>query len=99
MRKRTKSRANKIKWWQLSKSIRADVGKCEYCGLTDNLQTHHIVSKYYKKSLLRFERSNLIVVCPKCHFDFHKNPVSTMEWFRTNRPDDYKIILDKLNGL
>ena len=98
MKKQTKSRANKNRWNELSLKLRKDV-HCELCDIKEHLQVHHITSKFYMKSKLRFAKENLVVVCPKHHFMFHKSPVQTMEWFKRNRPDDYDYVLRELGEL
>lgn len=101
LKKQSKSKINKNLWSKISKSMREARGDkgCEICQRTTNLQVHHIVSKYFHKSILRFEPSNLLVCCPKCHFLFHKNPISTMDWFARNRRVDYQKILDILGRI
>lgn len=100
MRKKSKSITNKNIWNQLSKELRYKHPSCEVCSSLENLQVHHsCCSKFYKKSILRFEVANLSVLCPKCHFMAHKCSLQFMEWFRKNKPNDYKICLDILGVL
>jgi hypothetical protein len=96
--KKTVSRANKLKWNELSKTLRTAHPICEYCKKEPSAQTHHIISKYFMKSLLRYDVINLVCLDAKCHFLFHKNPVITMEWLRINRPESYRYLLEKCNG-
>jgi len=45
------------------------IGKCEICGLKNNLETHH-----KNKNPLDNDEKNLLVVCKKCHWSVcHKN--------------------------
>ena len=83
----------------MSKNIRELHPSCEVCGAKENIQVHHVVGKFYHKSLLRFANENLVVVCPKCHFVFHRNPVCTMEWFQRHRFEDYHKILNILGRI
>ena len=101
MRKRSKAREKQLKWQELSQEIRSERGnRCEICKGTSNLQVHHVCcSKYFKKSLLRFNPVNLLVVCPTCHFMCHKSPIQIMEWFRQNRLDDYNACLKILGNI
>lgn len=96
MKKQSKSLQNKNKWKEISSSLRKKFPWCEVCGKTEHLQVHHAVSKFFRKSLLRFNYANLLIVCPTCHFVFHRNPVSSMEWFRKNKSYEYEILLNEL---
>ena len=94
--RRTISRSNKMKWNELSKKLRKEKPICEYCGKKISLQTHHIVSKYYAASLFRFDEKDLICLCGRCHFVWHKNPIETMRWFANHRNEDYLYLLRRL---
>lgn len=96
MKKKSKSRINKNKWKALSEELRRDCPKCEYCLTKKTTQVHHLVSKYYHKSLLRFDVANLVCLCGKCHFIFHKNPVQTMRWLSNARNEDWVYLLRRL---
>lgn len=90
----------KKRWTELSKLLREQNPKCEVCGITEHLQVHHIISKYWGKSILRFDVQNLVVVCPYCHmYLFHKNPVLTMDWLQHNRTLDYNYLLRVSKGV
>ena len=99
MKKQSQSLKNRKLWKQTSSLMREAHPSCEVCGKTTSLQVHHLVKKYYHKSLLRFTPENLIVVCGKCHFNFHSNPICTIEWFQRNRFEDYNKILNKLGRI
>lgn len=59
-------------WKELSKAIYArDKNICQDCGETKNLIIHHKKS-WSKFPELRFEPSNLIVICEKCHKKIHQ---------------------------
>jgi 5-methylcytosine-specific restriction endonuclease McrA len=99
MNKQTKSRQNKLIWQKIANDLKAVRPACEICGGKNHLQVHHIVSKFYYKSLLRFEPANLVVVCPTHHFVFHKNPVSTMDWYMVNRRADWEKVRNLLGNI
>jgi len=96
MKKQSKALQNRNHWKELSTRLRLQKPNCEYCLKEPSAHVHHIVSKYFKKSMLRFDERNLVCLCAKCHFTFHKNPVSTMEWMILRRTADYHYILKKL---
>lgn len=97
MRRRTKSRENKLKWKALSDELRKDCPTCEYCNAKPATQVHHIIGKFYNKSQFRFDVANLICLCSNCHYNhFHKNPVATMNWFQKAREEDWIYLLEQL---
>jgi len=101
MKKKSLSSINKQKWKDLSelmREVRKEKG-CEVCGKKEHMQVHHVISKFYKKSLLRYNPSNLVCLCPKHHFEFHKNPIGTIEWFSRVRRIDYQTILDTIGRI
>jgi len=53
-------------WRKLSASVINEVGQCERCGCTNNLQVHHIIPIRYAPELF-LERANLMVLCRECH--------------------------------
>lgn len=69
--------------------------KCERCGMPAN-QVHHVISRRYRR--LRFDKRNLVSICPQHHFLAHESPVDFIEWFRRVRPDDYDFIRDPENS-
>ncbi len=100
MKKKSKSRQNKNRWNELSESLRELHPSCEVCNSKDHLQVHHMAcSKFYKKSLLRWDPANLVVVCPRCHFVAHKSSLQFMRWFQKNREHDYLRCLSFLGDL
>lgn len=98
-KKKSKSKSNKLKWKLLSEELRHDQPNCEYCLNKKSTQVHHFISKYYMKSKFRFDVANLICLCPKCHFIFHKNPVQTMKWLRDTRNEDWIYLIRKLEEI
>lgn len=69
--------------------------RCERCGLPAN-QVHHVLSRRYRR--LRFDKRNLVSVCPRHHMEAHHSPVDFIEWFRRVRPEDYEFIKDPENS-
>jgi 5-methylcytosine-specific restriction endonuclease McrA len=62
--------------------------KCEYCGKTENLNSHHIFSRSNHK--LRFDTTNGISLCSGHHvlksdFSAHKTPADFIEWIKEYR--------------
>ena len=47
-----------------------EIGKCERCGATEHLQGHHKVPRSVDRSL-SMVRSNVVVLCAKCHAAEH----------------------------
>jgi hypothetical protein len=82
--------------------------KCEFCGIENKatningvptkLDAHHFISRKIKDMPLKFEIQNGICACPICHKwgipSFHRDPITTITWLITNRPDRYKYVLD-----
>jgi len=62
--------------------------KCQICGCKKNLETHHIVfqkdfieNKHKKKlHLLKNDKSNLVVLCSKCHDEVDRNNIKIKGW-------------------
>jgi predicted RNA-binding Zn-ribbon protein involved in translation (DUF1610 family) len=53
--------------------------KCEKCGNEENLQSHHMIQKNIrpfinstKYIIQRFYWANMVILCNKCHAEFHK---------------------------
>ena len=62
--------------------------KCEYCGKTDQLNSHHIFSR--SNRLLRWDVTNGICLCAGHHtlksdFSAHKTPADFIEWVKEHR--------------
>jgi hypothetical protein len=89
-----KTLRNKLdKTW--SELVKLQAGrKCEVCGKTENLNSHHIVGRCNLR--LRWEVFNGVCLCPGCHTfkrdSFHQNPVWAEDWLRENRGQDLKLI-------
>ncbi len=67
-----------------SKAVKERAGmKCEYCGKTTHLNSHHIYSRSKKST--RWDVDNGICLCVSHHvfsstFSAHKTPVEFTEW-------------------
>ena len=58
------------------------VDHCEICESNDKLEAHHII--FQSKSNVRKNRkSNLVVLCDKCHHDVHSNNINIYGWLKT----------------
>jgi hypothetical protein len=61
--------------------------KCEYCGITRSLNSHHIYSR--QKKSVRWKTINGICLCVNHHiggaFSAHKTPVTFVDWLRKYR--------------
>ena len=49
--------------------IKKIIGRCEYCGATENLQIHRINRGWNGG---KYTLRNIYVLCPKCHRMFHE---------------------------
>lgn len=63
-------------------------GKCEICGKTENLNSHHIFSR--SNYAVRWDVENCSVLCPNHHnFDrhisAHKSPIEFIEFIKDKR--------------
>lgn len=71
--------------------------KCSICNSKKNLETHHIVfqkdfidGKHKKKlHLIKNDKSNLVVLCQKCHDEVDRNNIKIKGW--KNNELQYKI--------
>ena len=78
-----------MKTWSRFVKDRAE-NKCEWCGATKYLNSHHIISKRHK--LLRFDPNNGLCVCARCHkfgvgIACHENPIRVAIWLMEHRPE------------
>lgn len=55
-----------------NKVYKRDNGKCQLCGISKNLQLHHIVYRSENKQLIN-EPTNCIMLCNNCHRLVHSN--------------------------
>jgi len=65
--------------------------KCEYCGKTNNLNSHHIFSR--SRLNLRWDTDNGVCLCASHHtlgnFSAHKAPIDFIEWLKEKRGEDW----------
>ncbi len=62
--------------------------RCEKCGKTNNLNSHHIISR--SNFGVRWDYRNCCVLCPDCHkfnrlFSAHGTPTLFSDWIRQKR--------------
>jgi len=62
--------SKKYRQWRVTVIRRDKV--CQICGSRNKRHAHHIESASYNKDL-RFEVSNGICLCSKCHTQYHTN--------------------------
>lgn len=80
---------------------------CEICGMkkgdlyngkAQRVEAHHIFSRTFKDSPLKWDLNNLICLCSLCHKmglrSAHKNPIYFGEWLRIHKPQQYQYVLD-----
>ncbi len=73
--------------------------KCEICGKTANLNSHHIVSRNNLK--FRWDLRNGVCLCV-AHHKFanesaHLDPIWFIGWIKENRKEDYEYLLTNRN--
>jgi len=65
--------------------------KCEYCGISKSLNSHHIFSR--TNLATRWDMDNGICLCVSHHvfgiFSAHKSPIEFIEWLRTVRGEEW----------
>lgn len=66
--------------------------KCEYCGKTSYLNSHHIFSR--SNYAVRWEPINGSCLCSGHHtlsstFSAHKTPIEFVEWIKEKRGEDW----------
>lgn len=74
-----------------SKLVKLKAGnKCEVCGKTTNLNSHHIYSR--AKKSLRWNTINGICLCVGHHigvqFSAHKTPIEFIDWLKDKKGED-----------
>lgn len=65
------------RWKKLKRAILTERGKCDKCGTVENLQAHHI-KNWSDYPGLRYESSNIRVLCADCHAEFHPENIRGM---------------------
>lgn len=73
--------------------------KCERCGSTDDLHSHHIIKRTYMPT--RWLLANGICLCMGCHGIAHKDERFFKLWVKPIRPIEYleslKFSTEKIN--
>ncbi|MEK6819014.1 MAG: HNH endonuclease [Nanoarchaeota archaeon] len=66
---------------------------CRRCGINQNLQCSHIMSRVSQN--LRWDERNAMALCYKCHLTWwHKEPLEAAEWCKTIIGEEaYKSLL------
>jgi hypothetical protein len=76
-------------------------GKCERCGKTQYLNSHHVIGRI--NYFLRFDLRNGCCLCSSCHVfskeAAHNDPIGFINWFKDTRPDDYQYLLENRNKI
>ena len=92
-KKTLKNKADKL-WSEIIRSK----GKCEVCGITRNLQSHHIEGR--RNLTLRFDLRNGVCLCPLHHTlssreSAHQSPLWFQTWLTKNRRADLNYLFKK----
>lgn len=91
-KKTIKNRLDKL--WS---SIVHQKGKCEVCGKTSNLNSHHLIGR--RNLSTRWDLRNACLLCPACHTfgnnSAHQNPIWFDTWLEDKRPDDRMYLKQK----
>ena len=79
--------------WSVACKKKADF-KCEVCGATNYLNSHHIVGR--RNRTLRWDLRNSVCLCV-LHHKFgiesaHEDPLWFREWLEENRWEDYQYL-------
>jgi 5-methylcytosine-specific restriction endonuclease McrA len=54
------------RWKELRSLVISEQKRCQYCGSIINLEVHHIIRPKGNEQLF-YDKSNLLVVCKRCH--------------------------------
>lgn len=82
--------------WSNLIRVRAN-GRCEYCGDTGRLESHHVHGRTDKR--LRWEPRNGCALHHQCHRWAEQHPLEFTDWFRNARPDDAVFLAtERLKG-
>lgn len=98
-RRKEKFRADFKEWITLrSEIIKRDCGKCWKCQDTHRLEVHHIASRA-RYPELEFDEFNCVVLCHKCHIEFHKTygrkrfkPTDTERFLNKGRSPEHFVV-------
>lgn len=88
----TKKEIKKLDDLWSAKIKRIAGNKCEYCGKTNTLNSHHIFSRSNRST--RWDIDNGICLCVAHHtfssqFSAHKTPMEFSEWIKELRGEDW----------
>ena len=67
---RRRTRRGPHRWWR-NEVLRKDKATCQRCGVTDAVLVAHHIKPWEAYPELRFEVSNGLTLCEKCHFKEH----------------------------
>lgn len=75
-----------------SKAVKIKAGmKCEYCGKTTTLNSHHVYSRSNRS--VRWDLTNGYCLCVAHHtfsnFSAHKAPLEFAEWMKEDRGEEW----------
>lgn len=81
--------------WSLLVKLKGGM-KCEYCGKTSTLNSHHIYSR--SKRSTRWDPDNGICLCVSHHtfnsgFSAHKTPLEFIDWLKGYKGEQFIIKL------
>jgi hypothetical protein len=69
-------------------------GHCERCGIRDNLQCCHVMSRRHQQT--RWDLDNAMCLCAGCHLWWHHNPIEAGRWYDEKYGvDSYNLIKEK----
>jgi len=97
--KKTVGKKLDIVW---SEAIKVRAGyKCEHCGKTTNLNSHHIFTRLRKST--RWELDNGICLCVGCHmfsskFSAHKTGVEFTHWLEEKKGKKWVETLQRMSN-
>jgi len=92
-KKQSKSYINKKKDKEWAEAVKERDGhRCQYCGKTTFLNSHHIFSR--SNFLTRWDLDNGITLCSGCHtlsskFSAHKTPIEFIDWLIDKKGQDF----------
>ena len=77
-----------ILWSQIVRSV----GRCQYCGKTENLHAHHIFGRTNKA--VRWDLENGVCLCAGCHkfsrvFSAHETPTEFTIWLYEKKGEQF----------
>lgn len=65
-----------------------DKHQCQWCGrTTGRMNVAHIIPRTV--TMLRWEKVNALLLCVRCHWTFHENPLKSARWIEEGLGRDY----------